>query len=126
MARLYTRGGLPKAMVWYSTRTLQQLSFVKEEENKMALYKFHWDCCRQGDLGGTFEAEPESISNLIGKEVCFGEVLGKHSDVSVVMEKDDIELLTDDEDFIDKAHLYGLIPNGFNPFHYLSEVEDDE
>ena len=45
------------------------------------LYKFHWDCGRMGNLDGVFIAEPKEIEALIGKEIHFGEVLGKHSDI---------------------------------------------
>ena len=87
----------------------------------MGLYRFHWDCGRQGNLEGVFEATETEVASLTDKEIWFGEVLGKHSDVGGVIENDDIDLLTSDQDFIDKAHEYDLIPSGFNPFHYLDE-----
>ncbi len=81
------------------------------------LYKFHWDCGRNGDLDGVFIAEPEEIEALIGKEIYFGEVLGKHSEIHGTLEADDLEVLTDDQDFINKAFEYKLVI-GFNPLDY--------
>lgn len=82
----------------------------------MAIYKLFVDCGRMGDLRGIFEATPLEIEELMGKRINFGEVLGKHSDISVTMDEDCIAFLTDDEDFIEKARLYNLIPTGINPF----------
>lgn len=85
----------------------------------MAIYKLIVDCGRMGDLRGVFEATPEQVEELMGKTVYFGEVLGKHSEVVVTIDEDCIAFLTDDEDFIEKARLYKLIPTGYNPFDYL-------
>ena len=40
------------------------------------LYKFHWDCGRQGDLEGMFIADEQAVADAIGKEAQFGEALG--------------------------------------------------
>jgi exosome complex RNA-binding protein Rrp4 len=85
----------------------------------MSIYKLIVDCGRMGDLNGVFEATPNQIQELMGKKVNFGEVLGKHSDVSVVIDENCVVHLTDDEEFIKKAKTYGLIPTGHNPFDYL-------
>lgn len=86
----------------------------------MALYKFYWDCGRQGEIEGVFECDDSSL--IVGKDVDFGEVLGKHSHISGTIEEDDIEFLTDDEDFITKAKEYGLVPCGYDPLDYIVEV----
>lgn len=85
----------------------------------MAIYKLIVDCGRMGDLRGVFESTSKEIEELMGKRVNFGEVLGKHSEVVVTINEDCIAFLTDDEDFIEKARLYKLIPTGYNPFDYL-------
>lgn len=85
----------------------------------MALYKLDVDCGRMGNLTGVFESTPEAIKSLMNKKIYFGEVLGKHSEIVVTFEEGEIEFLTDDEDFINKARLYNLIPTGYNPFDYL-------
>lgn len=84
------------------------------------LYKFEWDCGRQGTLEGVFISTSEEINKIIGKEIYFGEVLGKHSEVFGTIEKEEIEELTDDQDFIDKFEiLIGSI--GYNPLDYYEE-----
>jgi len=92
----------------------------------MPLYKFYWNCGRMGFLDGVFEATEEDVQGIIGKDVDFGEVLGKHSEIHGEMEEDDITLVTDDQGFIDKAKGYGLIPTGYNPFDYFEDDEEDD
>ena len=91
----------------------------------MKLFRFYWDCARQGNVIGTFIAEQEEVDAAIGKMVYFGEVLGKHSEIYGELEEGDLAALTDDEDFIKQALEYGIVPTGFNPLRYLPEVEDE-
>jgi hypothetical protein len=89
------------------------------------LYKFHLDYGRMGCIEGTFVCTEDALQILIGKELQFGEVLGKHSDVNAVLRESDLIHLTDDWGFIEKAMEYGLVPCGYNPFDYLpKDVED--
>lgn len=90
------------------------------------LYKAKIDCGRSGYLHGLFVAEINEVEELIkaGPELYFGEVLGKHSDIVVVVERTDVELVTTDEDFIQKAIEIKLLPLGYNPFDYLPEEEE--
>lgn len=50
------------------------------------LWKFELDWGRMGTLEGLFVSEPEPLMELIGKEIYFGECLGKHSEVVDKME----------------------------------------
>jgi len=78
-----------------------------------------------GNIDGLFIAESEEIEKLIGKEIYFGEVLGKHSDIYGTLEKDDIEVKSDDQDFIHKfeENMGSGTISGFNP---LDHYEDDD
>lgn len=87
----------------------------------LGLYKFFWDCGRNGNLEGVFVATAEEVEDLIGKDVYFGEVLGKHSEIYGTIERGDLDLLTEDQDFIEKAQSYGIDYSGYNPFDYISE-----
>lgn len=87
------------------------------------LYKMHADCGRMGDLYATFVSTPEQINNLIGTEVYFGEVLGKHSDITVTMKPEHFTVLTQDQNFINKFMEYGL-ESGHVPFYYIEETEE--
>lgn len=88
------------------------------------IYKFDADFGRMGDLSGVFVATAQDIEDIIGKEVYFGEVLGKHSDVSLTVEDDNFTLVTNDEKFIEMFEQYGL-ENGYSPFDYYEAEEDD-
>lgn len=52
------------------------------------LYSFELDWGRMGSLEGLFIAEEKDVKDIIGKNVQFGEVLGKHSDVYDTMTED--------------------------------------
>ena len=89
------------------------------------LYKFYWDYGRMGDVEGVFAADEKEVAAAIGKRIYFGEILGKHSEVFGPLNTDDLDVLTDDQEFIAKAKKYGLVPTGYNPLSYLPEEEDE-
>lgn len=82
------------------------------------LYRFFWDCGRQGEVNGIFVAEEENIKESLGKEVYFGEILGKHSEICGELSEEDFEVLTDDQEFIKKFQEFGCA-SGYNPLSYL-------
>ena len=89
---------------------------------------FCWDCGRMGDVEGLFVTTKETLQAALGKEVYFGEILGKHSEIYGTLEKDDVEILTDDQEFIEKFIEImgdGTI-SGYNPLEYISYDDDDE
>lgn len=89
-----------------------------------AIYKMNIDCGRMGNLEGVFVADTVDMKKLIkdGGTVYFGEVLGKHSDIAVEMEKNFFTEVTTNQEFIDLFEKYDLA-TGFNPFDYINEEE---
>ena len=85
-------------------------------ECKECLWSFYWDCGRQGEVKGLFKATKEEVENAIGKEVYFGEILGKHSEVYGTLEEDDIELVSDNP-----IEVMNATESGYNPLEYLEE-----
>lgn len=88
------------------------------------IYKFHWDCGRQGDIEGCFVADDSEVKLAIGKEVYFGEILGKHSEIYGTLEEGEIELTTTDPQVVSLFEQFKLA-NGYNPLEYLHD-EDEE
>lgn len=86
----------------------------KVEDNKQCLWSFYWDCGRQGDVEGIFKATEDEVEAAIGKEVYFGEILGKHSEVYGTLEDGEIELESDDPLVVMDAK-----ESGYNPLEYL-------
>lgn len=85
------------------------------------IYEFHWDCGRMGDIQGMFIADDADVERLIGQQIYFGEVLGKHSEISGELEINDLTVMTDDQTFIEKFIEImgdGTI-SGYNPFDYF-------
>lgn len=74
-----------------------------------------------GEVRSTFIADEDYLKSCIGKEVYFGEILGKHSEIYGVLEEKDLTVLTDDQDFIEKAEKYGIDSIGHNPLRNLRE-----
>ena len=88
------------------------------------LYSFYWDCGRQGEVEGRFLATKEEVNNAIGKEIYFGEILGKHSEIYGKLEKNEIKIITDNQDFLKMAEDLEInLSSGFNPLSYIQEEE---
>ncbi len=84
-----------------------------------ALFKMNFDCGRNGNLEGVFIADTEDVKYLVENNISvyFGEVLGKHSDVSGCVDESEISLITSDENILDIVMEHGL-ESGYNPFDY--------
>ena len=91
------------------------------------IYTFEVEFGRMGDLTGIFIADETDIQRVIGKEVYFGECLGKHSDIECLIKEDHFQLLSNDQDFITKFEEIlgtGTI-SGYSPFDYIEDDEDE-
>lgn len=84
------------------------------DSSKVCLWRFYWDCGRQGDVEGVFKATKEEVDAAIGMEVYFGEILGKHSEVFGELEVGEITLESDDPLVVKNA-----VESGYNPLDYL-------
>lgn len=78
-----------------------------------------FDCGRMGNLEGVFIADTEDVEYLVNSKICvyFGEVLGKHSEISGCVAESEIKQITTDENVIKIVEEYGL-NSGYNPFEY--------
>jgi|DEB19_MinimDraft_2_1074335.scaffolds.fasta_scaffold24464_4 hypothetical protein len=91
------------------------------------LWKFNWDCGRQGELEGLFIATQEEVDDAIGCEVQFGECLGKHSDVYGTIDDGEITEVEVSQVTLDELHkVFGSTISGYNPLHYIEESEEDD
>lgn len=66
-----------------------------------SLYKFEWDVGRMGELDGLFVAYDKEVKAAIGKEVYFGEVLGKHSEIYGELEESELTKIDVEKDVLD-------------------------
>ena len=85
------------------------------------LYKFSADCGRMGYIEGTLIEDDDLVAKCIGQKVYFGEILGKHSDIRWDLKESDLVVLTDDQQFIEKAIKFGLAPMGHSPIEKIYE-----
>lgn len=89
------------------------------------IYSFYCDCGRSGSLEGVFVADSEDVAKIVGKDIYFGEVLGKHSDIQVRIDEGDIVLKSDDLKFVEMFEGVEL-STGYSPFDYYEFEEDCE
>lgn len=95
----------------------------------LGIYEFYWDCGRMGELEGLFLADSKDVADAIGKTIYFGEVLGKHSEVEGTLNAEDINLKTDDQEFISRViAIFGKgFGGGFDPIEkYLEQYDEPE
>ena len=93
-----------------------------------ALVQFYWDCGRSGDVEGLFIRAKEDLSKIIGKEVYFGEILGKHSEVYGTINDGDLVVVSEDQSVIkvlEDIFTDGTI-SGYNPFEFLQDKESEQ
>ena len=91
------------------------------------LFIFNWDCGRDGELESLFIATQEEVDAAIGKELFFGEVLGKHSEVYGTLESDDVNEIDVGEAVVAALlEKMGASVCGYNPLMYISEDDEDE
>lgn len=87
---------------------------------KKLLAQFFWDCGRMGDVDGIFVTTQEELDKAYGKQVYFGEILGKLSEIYGHLDPNAITVLSDDQEFITKfVEIMGSNPSGYNPLDYI-------
>lgn len=95
--------------------------------SNLKLYKFYWDCGRDGDLEGLFLAKQEDVSGLINMHLHLGEVLGKHSEIYGLIKEEDISFVSDDSLLVSKLSevFESTTISGYNPFDYVEKLDKD-
>ena len=92
-----------------------------------AIVEFFWDCGRSGEVSGLFICEEEDLNKIIGRDIYFGEILGKHSEVSGTISAEDFVIKSRDQDAVDSViSIFGEHISGYNPFDYLPEEDLEE
>lgn len=88
--------------------------------------KFYMDCGRMGSVEGIFTSTKKDLEAAYGKAFYFGEILGKHSEIYGNLDESDIDIITDDQEFVAKfEEIIGSgTVSGYNPLDYMEW--DDE
>jgi len=89
------------------------------------VYKFKYLMGRSADIEGVFIATNEEIASVIGKEVDFGEIAGKHSQVIIDIGQNNIRLVSEDPDFVERFESLDCTC-GISPLDYYEPDEEDE
>jgi len=67
-----------------------------------------------------FIATKQEINKIMGKQIYFGEVLGKHSEIVCDLDRDDLTLVTGDPKIVKLFEEHNL-ESGYNPLDYYDE-----
>lgn len=89
------------------------------------LWRFYWDCGRQGNVESVFVATRAEIDAALGSQVYFGEILGKHSGIHGQLDAEDLTLLSEDPVFVGLFRQH-VGSTGHCPLDYLEEHGEDE
>lgn len=82
---------------------------------------------RMGSLDGLFVCTSEELENIIGKEIYFGEVLGKHSEIYGTVTEKNFKVVSDCQDKIDwlVKVIGGKNISGYNPVEIWKEQQEE-
>ena len=95
------------------------------------LIKFDQYCC-YGNLSGMFVLNDDEYRKLMKiidnqESINFGEVLGKHSDVNRPIERNDIKVMSTDQNFIKElTDEVGRNILGYNPLEIFENNSEDD
>lgn len=90
------------------------------------LYRLTFDCGRMGVLHGLFAATQHEVDAAMGREVYFGEVLGKHSEIYGPLAPSDLQRIDVDSSLVESlSAVLGDTWSGYNPLRYLREDDED-
>ena len=86
------------------------------------LWRFYWNCGRMGAVEGLFVATNDEVEEHIGKDVYFGEILGKHSEIYGTLDWEDLEKINLDSVSTERvAKFLGDTWSGYNPLKHIDE-----
>lgn len=105
---------------------IDTITLTKDSEEKV-LVEYSQDFGRMGSLDGLFICTKEDLENLDGKNIYFGEVLGKHSEIYTGEVYNNCKVVpTQHGDIKVLERLLGEETiSGFNPFDYLEGLDDE-
>lgn len=99
--------------------------------NNKLLVRWSHDFRRMGSLEALFVTTQEELDEYYGREVYFGEVLGKHSDIAARFKKEDVTILSEDQEKIEWllsicSPLDKTTISGYNPIAYIKDAEEQD
>ena len=93
---------------------------LSEDAKEELLFGFHWDCGRMGSVESKFVATQAAVDAVIGRFLYFGEILGKHSEVSGTLDTKDFTVVS--SDFATVQNFKKTVGStGHNPFDYFED-----
>lgn len=93
----------------------------------LKLYKFFEDYGRMGELEGLFITSEEAMQDAFGKTAYFGEVLGKHSEISVTISDENVTVVDIPEELVEVlCEQIGTDLSGFNPLDCIYDEEEED
>lgn len=95
-------------------------------DSKVKLWTWFVDCGRMGELNGAFFATDQQINKVLGFDICLDDVLGKHSEIEVELERDQFEVLEiSAESTAAITEMFGTTLSGVNPINEAEEQNEE-
>lgn len=91
--------------------------------SKENIYKFKGDFY-YAVIEGIFVANEDAMKFILNKEIQFGEIAGKHSDLNWILDEDEITLISSDKDLVN-LFKDNNFATGINPFDYPILLDDN-
>ena len=92
----------------------------------MKLWTWYIDCGRMGELNGAFFATDQELERVLGYEVYLDDVLGKHSEITVELERDQFTALEISEQSVAViTEKLGTTLSGINPISCAEEHNEE-
>jgi hypothetical protein len=106
----------------------ESIADIYNNDNKI-LVSFYHDFGRSGDVEGLFVTTREQLAEAMGQDAALGEILGKHSDVTVTVTEENTKIVSDDNDKIKwlmEIIGYTATISGYNVVDYAIIHDEDE
>lgn len=90
------------------------------------LFAFNASAGRNGDIAGLFISTEEEVTAVVGTDVYFGEILGKHSSVEIILKPEHFRVVEVSISTVEDLHnTLGDTVSGYNPFDYIETMPDE-
>lgn len=105
-------------------------AFWKSSKNTIGVYRFCFGFRYTRDYEGLYLGSRKTIQKIINRELNFGDICGKYSDVSLVINDSEFVLITEDEKEIEMFKKYaifdGIMDGTIQDFLDQEDSESDD
>ncbi len=87
---------------------------LPKSKNELILVKFKKSFGRMGDIECCFITTHAKLIDSMERRIALGDALGKHSDITVMMDKENTKIVSSDQNLIGMMNSLDLLPIGWD------------